>query len=398
MWIDAGANKKRILDEQYFGRMIDNCIAAGFDSIILSAKDTAGFGLYKSSIVPHKSLYDPDFQDIDYLRKYTVMAHEKGIKIYAAVDVFSEGRKKNSSRLSPGFAHPEWQTEVYGIDGQGKPAIKPISDTAFLRTTGSIDDFGEIFVNPARDDVREYELSAIEELINNYDIDGIVLDRVRFIGISSDFSSYTKEKFEAYIGGKVENWPEDIYKLKQHDEKIVIEYGSLFGRWITFRARTIKKFVMGVEEVVKSCKRRVELIDYTGSWYPLYYLVGANWASEKYTPEDYYPWVGSEYSNTGYAEHIDKLLSGFYYYDVTTEDALRSGKPEYWYSVEGSGVIAGRAVMGAVPYVGSLFVPQYKDNPDTFKRAIEMCFKKSNGCMIFDLCYVDDYNWWDLCK
>jgi hypothetical protein len=114
-------------------------------------------------------------------------------------------------------------------------------------------------------------------------------------------------------------------------------------------------------------------------------------------PEEY-PWVGPEYSKTGYAEYVDKLLSGFYYPEVTVKEAAQNSRPEYWYSVEGSGIITDKVVGDAAPVIGSLFVLQYQGNPEKFKKAVEMCFKKSSGCMIFDLCYIDDYDWWDNCK
>lgn len=397
IWVEIEANKNRILDENYFSNIIDKCKDAGFDSIILAVKDTSGFGIYKSGIVPHYSLYDRDFKDEDYLKKYIKICHEKGMKIYAGIDVFAEGRIKNYHKLSPGFVHPEWQTCIHGIDHEGNSSIRPVGNLSGIASTGSIDDFSEVFVNPVREDVRNYELSIIEELVKKYDIDGIVLDRVRYVGIGSDFSDYTRDKFEEYLGRSVENWPEDIYKLKQNDKDIALKYGPLFGSWLTFRAGIIKKFIIDAGSVIKSCPGKVEFLDYTGSWYPLYYLVGSNWGSEKYIPEEY-PWVGSEYGSTGYAEYIDKLLSGFYYPDVTIEDALRNRKPAYWYSVEGSGDIVGKVVNNAVPYAGSLFVKQYEDNPQSFREAIKMCFKKSSGCMIFDLSYIDDYNWWDLCR
>lgn len=397
IWVEIEANKKRILNKSYFERILEKCADSGIGSIILSAKDTTGFCIYRSSFVPHYSKFDSDFEDIDYLDMYTKMAHEKGMKVYAAVDVFAEGRVKERNELSPGFVNAAWQTHMYGIDKLGKPSIRPITDLKDIKTVGSIDDFCEVFVNPIKDEVREYEVKLIKEIAENYDVDGVVLDRVRFVGLGSDFSNYTRKKFEEYLNGKVENWPEDIYKLINVNGKIEVEYGPLFGKWITFRAAYIKKFILEVKEAVKSCNKNVEFLDYTGSWYPLYYLVGANWAKEGYMPEDY-PWAKAEYADTGYAQYIDKLLSGFYYEDVTIKDALQNGKIEYWYSVEGSGDMVKKVVDDAAPYIGSLFVKQYEDNVDNFKRAVDMCFKKSNGCMIFDLCYIDDYKWWEACK
>ncbi len=398
VWVEIEANKKRILDEKYFEKMMDKCVEAGIGSIILAVKDTTGFGIYHSNVVPHYSIFDKDFQNIDYLEKYIKIAHSKGLKLHAAVDVFAEGRVKEKHELSPGFKNPSWQSYMQGIGDDGKPAIRPISDLKGIKTIGSIDDFSEVFVNPIKKEVRDYETNIVKELVEKYDLDGIVLDRVRFVGLGSDFSDYTREKFEEFLGKTVEKWPEDVYKLVNKNGEIQAEYGALFGKWVTFRASYIKSFILQVKDAIKTSGKNVEFLDYTGSWYPIYYLVGANWAREGYKAEEY-PWVDKEeYANTGYAQYIDKLLSGFYYEDVTIEEALKNGKPAYWYSVEGSGDIVNKVVGDAVPYIGSLFVKQYENNEDAFKRAVEMCFEKSKGCMIFDLCYIDGYNWWDACK
>ncbi len=399
VWIEIEANKQRLLDEDYFGAVLDQCQEAGIGSVILAVKDTSGFGIYKSRFVPHYSLYDRDFGETDYLGLYVDMAHEKRIKLFAGVDVFAEGKVNRRSNLSPGFRNPEWQTSMYAVDASGNPVIKPISQLGDARTAGSIDDFHEVFVNPVREDVRRYELEIIREIIQNYDVDGIVLDRVRFIGLGSDFSRYTREKFEEYTGKRVENWPFDIFKLSAQEggEGLQVEYGPLFGRWLTFRAGIIKDFVLEVRRMVEASGKNILFCDYTGSWYPNYYYVGANCASGSDLPEEY-PWVGGEYSATGYAEDLDILFSGFYYPEVTAAEAEKAGRPAYWYSVEGSGDMVKKVTLDKVPVVGSLFLQQYEGKPEVFGKAVEMCFQKSGSCMLFDLCYIDGYNWWAQCK
>lgn len=398
IWVEIEANKKRIINCAAFKAVLEKCAKAGIGSVILSVKDTTGFCLYNSKFVPHYADFDSDFERIDYLQAYLKLAHERGIKLYAGIDVFAEGRTKHPHPLSPGFSHPAWQTELYGIDEAGDAKLQKVADPSPIKTIGSIDDFNEVFVNPVMEEVQQYELSIIQELVDNYEIDGVVLDRARFVGLSSDFSGGTRIKFEQFADKKVKNWPEDIYRLLPDGTGTRIEYGSDFGKWIEFRAQVIKEFIVKVRNTIDRADKKVEFLDYTGSWYPLYYLVGANWASEQYIPNEY-PWVnGAQYAKTGYAEYLDRLLSGFYYTDVTRLEAKANSRPAYWYSVEGSGDMVQQVVGNAVPYVGSLFLQQYENDGARFRRAVEMCFLKSDGCMLFDLCYVDDYNWWELCK
>ena len=284
----------------------------GIGSIILGVKDTSGFGIYHSNVVPHYANYDCDFLEIDYLQKYLTMAHGYGLRMYAGIDVFSEGRTQNPHALSPGFAHPNWQTNLYGLDEEENIIIQPVSNPNFIQTADAIDDFQEVFVNPVSEEVQNYELQIIEELINQYNLDGIVLDRVRFVGLSSDFSYVTRKKFEAYKGSECKEWPSSIFTMHSENKELKINYGTDFGLWLTFRASVIKEFIQKVRTSINKCDRKIEFLDYTGSWYPLYYQVGANWASEDYKTEEY-QWVDpQEYQKTGYAKEIDKLLSGFY--------------------------------------------------------------------------------------
>ena len=274
LWVEIEANKRRILDYSSFCQILDKCYRSGIGSLILGVKDITGFGIYQSDLVPHYSKYSTDFDNSDYLQKYIRPAHERGLKIYAAVDVFAEGLIRHPHPLAPGYKNPEWATRMYGIDPAGAPVIKPITDLSGIRTTGSIDDFGDVFVNPVREDVRDYELGIIRELANQYEIDGVVLDRVRFVGLGSDFSDYSRTEFEKFIGRNLNNWPEEVYRLVDRNGAVEVEYGPLFGDWTTFRAQIIKEFIIAARKITREAGRKVEFIDYTGSWYPLYYQVG----------------------------------------------------------------------------------------------------------------------------
>ncbi|MBQ1258218.1 MAG: hypothetical protein IIX93_13225 [Clostridia bacterium] len=145
---------------------------------------------------------------------------------------------------------------------------------------------------------------------------------------------------------------------------------------------------------VDKANKKIDFIDYTGSWYPLYHLVAANWASPDHRESSYPATNPEEYAKTAYIRLIDRMMSGFYYEDVEIEEARKHNQPADWYSVEGSAVIACDVTKRERPILGSLFLDQYKKNPETIKRAINMCFEKSDGCMLFDLCYLVHNDWW----
>ena len=134
------------------------------------------------------------------------------------------------------------------------------------------------------------------------------------------------------------------------------------------------------------------LLDYTGSWYPLYDQVGANWASPRYLPQEYGLARPEQYRQAGYAPLVDNLLSGCYYPEITEREAR--DKPAYWYSVEGAARLARQVVMGDTPVTAGLFLDQYRDAPARIAQAIQMCFVQTGRCMLFDLSYLEGDGWW----
>ncbi len=282
-----------------------------------------------------------------------------------------------------------------------KNEIRPVSAWA---------DIPHGFVNPLLPQVQAYELALLEEVVSHYQIDGIVLDRVRYHSINCDFSLKTRKLFEDYLGKEVKNWPEDIIKLKFIDGKKQVEFGPLAKDWFFFRALGIKGFFLKARERIKALRPDLLFGDYAGSWYPEYYALGVNWASSKYKPD--FPFAKDGYEDTGYAQVLDYFISGNYYEDVYIKDLENKVKAkttlrkeagqslEYkpWYCVEGAAEMVKQAILEATTVYGGLYLLQYHQKPAVLKEAIQVCLEKSAGVMLFDLVYIDLYDWWDLIK
>ncbi len=264
----------------------------------------------------------------------------------------------------------------------------------FIRVGEAADEHRAVFVNPANPDVQAYELAVISEIVKNYDVDGIVLDRMRYPGIYADFSELSKEKFEAWLGQKLERFPEDIFEIDPIPGREIIR-GKYFGQWMEWRAKQIHDFVAEVRKSVKTAKPDALIGVYVGSWYEFYYDVGVNWASPEHVPP--YDFASPTYKETGYADMVDWMCTGCYYENITKEEARTAGVPE-WTSVEAACEESVRVVENETFVYGSLYLLQYARNPEAFKRAIDMSLKTTQGVMLFDLVYLRDYNWWDVLK
>jgi len=63
-------------------------------------------------------------------------------------------------------------------------------------------------LNPANPEIQRYELSILKELASRYpQLDGVILDRVRYDGIAADFSDMSRKLFEKHIVPHCSDFP-----------------------------------------------------------------------------------------------------------------------------------------------------------------------------------------------
>lgn len=258
------------------------------------------------------------------------------------------------------------------------------------------------FVNPVHPEVREYELSIIRELVTNYAIDGITLDRARYSSIYADFSDLSRAGFEAYIGEPVANWPYDIFRIRYEGATKQIVPGPLYTRWIEWRAKNIYDFFEAAAETVHEVNPDALFTSYVGSWYPVYYSEGVNWAASTYLPD--YDWASPDYHRYGYARLLDFIMTGLYYSDITEEEALAHGGSPI-YSVEGAAKLSMEVTDYGTLVYGSIYAEMHvppdsvgnQPDPAEYQQAVQMSAEETHGVMIFDLVHLSPeyFDWWE---
>ncbi len=400
LWIDASANFERLASEDSIRYYMDKIKKTGFDGVIVDLKPISGEVLYDSKIAPRALEWrgftrDKDFDYPGLMIKY---ARENGLVVLAAMNCFSEGWKDHR-RGTIYTTHPEWQTMLYLPEG-----IIPTTEYHVGYSA---------FVNPAIPEVREYQYALMEEILTRFDFDGIVLDRGRYDNIRSDFSDYSRQLFEAWLDEPVNMWPDDIFTWSVNNEgKAVHIPGKLFKEWIMWRATIIHDFFAEARIRVKSIRPDAIFSDYVGAWYPSYYELGVNWGSKDYDPSQEYEWALPEYKETGYAETLDFLFTGCYFYPVTiaeveslldnwkkkpNREAGMEEKYKPYHSVEGSAKMSMHVTKGKIPVYGSLYVQQYKDenDPEQFVKAMKILHQETDGMMIFDMVHLVMFDWWE---
>jgi uncharacterized lipoprotein YddW (UPF0748 family) len=328
-------------------------------------------------------LYTPDQYDISPANRWG-----------AEIQVVNNVVTKVSDRSTTGAPALEVPEDGYVLSGH--VSVGDVMDTSATETKlipSSQAPGHSTFVNPIREDVQNYELGIIKELVTNYDVDGIVLDRARYNNIYADFSDLSRSKFEEYIGQEVQNWPQDIFTIEFNGNSQEISEGPLYQKWIEWRAGNIQSFFKKAEKTVHDLKEEVYFSTYVGAWYSDYYSEGVNWASKTHHPD--YSWTSADYHKTGYAETLDFLMTGTYFPEVTKEEAIAKGNPAD-HSVEGSAEVVMDVVNEATFVYGSLYLNQYLGNPEQFRKALRKDIELTHGVMLFDLVYLEMFDWWHI--
>lgn len=381
MWIEQYVNAKTLDTVSKMEAMVDIAKKEGVTSFAIDVKGCGGYTAHKKTSLT-KAPYmtetkHPSKQmsmEIDFLEEFVEVAHAKNMKVYASINFFAEGIvNPYDSAIDVAKNHPDWAEVLYVPEDGGE--LKSVLNSSRPSPI--------LYVNPANDEVQEFQLKRAQEVLLNYDVDGIIMDRTRYDNQYADFSEVSRNKFEVYLkerNKELQHWPHDIYSF---DENGSMRTGCLYYDWLTFRSSVIAGFASKLRILIdafnKENNKSVALAAYVGSWYESYYQNGVNWADSDFVYDKRLDFPLSdlytkEYSATSYLGSIDFLMIGCYY---KTKEQIE----KY--------VALGMIVTDhKVPLIGSISLPDLPTK-ELLRTGFEACYNNSNGCMIFDLCYVD---------
>lgn len=399
IWVDAAANFPDFADSrENIARDLKLAKDAGFTDIVVDVRPTTGDVLFrtdKCQQVEWLGAWLPGgYQKVtrtatwDYLQAFIDAGRELDLRIHAAINTFTGGNTTslgNAGVLFRDASKRDWATELNLEQGI----------TNILSTGQSAK-----FFNPVRDDVQEYICSLLADLAAYEGLEGIFLDRGRFDGFTSDFSDYTREKFEAYIGAKVQRFPSDILPAG-HTAGIPSPQPVYLKKWLEFRAKVIHDFMEKARAAVKKVNPNLKFGVYVGGWYSTYYDVGVNWASPKYNVASKFPaWATPQYQNYGYADLMDQMLIGAY-----ANPGSVTGTTEW--TMQGFCSLAKQRTMGDCPMVaGGPDVGNWDyDNKytqeqenDAITRSVAACYNACDGYFLFDIIHLKKAGQWQYVK
>ncbi len=402
IWVDCSANFP------YFANSEDNIdlymkktADCGFTDVIVDIRPTNGDVLYKTEKCEQVHWMGAWYQgqyvkvdrtaDFDYLQAFIDAGHKYGMKVYAGFNTFVGGHSSGFGNVGVVFRDSKYAALA----------------TMLNRSSGIIsimkDGLNTKFFNPVHKDVQTYLIGLLEDLAayGKTGLDGIILDRGRFVGFASDFSDYTKTAFEDYIGTTVQNWPSDVLPVGYTTEAVPNPVPTYFLKWNEFRAKTIHDFMVDAREAVKAVSPDLDFGAYVGAWYSSYYPNGVNWASPRYNTALNYPsWASAKYSEYGYADHMDVLVVGAYASPGsvygTTEWTMQGFCSLAMEKTKGD---AGCLVGG--PDIGNWDSSDkytWDEENQAIVNSVKACADACNGYFLFDIIDLINHDQWDYVK
>ncbi len=158
---------------------VEKLADAGINTIFLETVFN-GFTIFP---VEYDATYqNPDYNGFDVLQAYIDACHSRGMQLHCWVESFFIGMQRVRSGGPVYKAHRDWLlTDTNGNDWE---------DTMYGKM---------YFLNPARPECREWIVGLYEILVQNYDIDGLQLDYVRYPQKTDEvdygFDDYTVNAF-----------------------------------------------------------------------------------------------------------------------------------------------------------------------------------------------------------
>ena len=319
-WEHISASSSVETNKARVRQILDNHQAANMNAVIWQVRQ-AGTAYYNSSFEPWGSYAggsDPGYDPLAYAIEE---AHKRGMEVHAWFNCFAAS---STAEGSPATLHPEWVCR----------------DQSGIAMTDSR------ALSPGMKAVRDYTIDVAMEIVNNYDIDGLHLDYVRWNEYlnSKKSKSYaasidetrmmdgmiTEEQIEDLVKNKSGRYLYDVdhpYSVNQPNDIP----GQTFSSWEDYWRWSVTEFVQTLHDSIQSVKPWVRL-----SAAALGKYRWSSWQGYGSVYQDAALWF-----NEGY---VDQLTPMHYHWTTGTEfrNMLNSGSTESWVYWIAPGIEAGR--------------------------------------------------------
>jgi len=228
--------------------MVDAAVRGGITDLLVQVRGR-GDAYFPSQHAPVAPLLEAawrDQGDFDPLALIIELAHAKGLRVHAWLNVYLVWSKGSPPRGHVLNLHPEWV--AVNVSGVGMDALS-FRKMEAAGTEG-------VYLEPGNCDVVRHFLDIVDEILVRYPVDGIHLDYVRYPRMNVGYSDAMRAGFQRKTGVD----PLDLESRRSRYER---EIGTerlmeLDREWHQFKADQVTALVRNVRAVMAS--RRPEAV------------------------------------------------------------------------------------------------------------------------------------------
>jgi uncharacterized lipoprotein YddW (UPF0748 family) len=225
LWVVRNA----LVSEPSIDRVVDYAVLNRFNHLFVQVRGR-GDAFYRSELVPRSRLLKDD--QFDPLATMIAKAHARGIQVHAWVNVYllwsdDEAPLSEKHLLR---RHPEW------VDRDQSPAA--LKDITVRQGKYRIDGEG-IYLAPHHPEVTPHLLAVFRELAENYSIDGLHLDYVRYKDADYGNNPAALARYKAQGGDDPPVFLSTQWAVDPEDPQVNLS----LGKWSDYRRAAVTDLV-----------------------------------------------------------------------------------------------------------------------------------------------------------
>lgn len=213
LWLDRGTITS-IKSQKQMGKLFDKIKNIGINLIYFETIN-AGYAIYPSKILRQ----NPQTVGTNPLKWAVEEAHKRNLELHAWTWIFAAGNERLNSIIGQNAGYPG------PILSKNKEFTLAAKNGSFL-----IPGQHEYWIDPSNPSAREHIISALEEIVKTYKVDGIQFDYIRYPFQSKNtlmgYNPDAKKRFEIESGLKLDNLNSNTLKA-----------------WNEWKSKQVSKFV-----------------------------------------------------------------------------------------------------------------------------------------------------------
>jgi len=249
-----------ITSPQAIAKLVADAKAARINTLIVQVRGR-GDSYYQSRWEPRSVLLKDQPREFDPLREVSTQAHAAGIQVHAWLNTHLVANLEElpAEPTHVFQAHPEWlavprraAVELLRVD----PRNAKYRERLVAASKEDLSQLEGIYTSPAHPAVKEHVYNIFMDVLENYDVDGLHFDFVRFPSPDFDYSRIALERFRSEIDPTLSARERELFGGLVRQRPLL--YVELYPEaWDRFRRQQVTELVERIYTGAKARKPNI---------------------------------------------------------------------------------------------------------------------------------------------